>query len=415
MKKEKDEIGIKREVIKKVKIKVIGIGGGGGSIISELSQRLKRMSFLVADTDSRALKNLKKNVSSFQFGQALTKGLGTGMDIQLAKEAALKEKEKIKKILQGQDLVIFLATLGGGVGSGASQVFAKIARKLDIISYGIFTLPFVFEGERKKEIAFESLRELKKDLSALTVIPNERIFQIVEKNNPLKIVLSTLNKILAENLEGLIETIFLPGLINIDFADLKTVLKNDYPVKRGKLTYLNSFQIPLEKVSSLKEVKEAIPHPLYSYNIDGAKGVLFNIIAQRELDLSQVKEISEKIYQLTDPQAKIIFGVSLKKERQNFIKVVLLATGCRGEIVPKLAEKSHLPLTEKIKKTNLKKKIERKSKIEIPKPAKLEKEEKVRKNALEIQRETIQEEAGIIKEEEKWEEPTFFRRKISLP
>ncbi|GAI51462.1 unnamed protein product, partial [marine sediment metagenome] len=226
------------ETIKKTKIRVIGIGGGAGNIVSEIASKMKKASFVVANTDLQALRLASRKAQRFQFGKELTQGLGTGMSAELGEMAAQNEKEKIKKTLEGQDLCVIVACLGGGTASGATPIFAKISKNLGNLTLGIFTLPFKFEGEKKMEMARASLEKLKPKLNALSVIPNERIFQIIDKKTPIKIALSAINKSLAESLEGLIETIYQPGLINIDFADLKAILEG-----QGRLAYLNTVKV----------------------------------------------------------------------------------------------------------------------------------------------------------------------------
>ncbi|MBM3257837.1 MAG: hypothetical protein FJZ05_01280, partial [Candidatus Nealsonbacteria bacterium] len=174
----------KEEKIKKTKIRVIGIGGGGGNIVSEISSKIAKASFVVANTDTKSLKGSSRRVAKFQFGQNLTHGLGTGMNAELGKEAALSEKERIKKLLEDNDLCILVASLGGGTGSGAVSTFARLSKNLGNLTFGIFTLPFKFEGEKKMEIAINSLKEVKNHLNAIAVIPNEKVFQIINKNTP---------------------------------------------------------------------------------------------------------------------------------------------------------------------------------------------------------------------------------------
>ncbi len=324
------EVAVKEKFspLKKTKIKVIGIGGGGGNIVSELSQRVKKASFLAANTDLQALKQISNKVERFSFGQGFTRGLGTGMNPEIAETVSQNEKERIKKILEGQDLVIFIACLGGGTGSGATPVFTKISQSLGNLSYGIFTLPFEFEGERKMEIAKRALEILKPKLNAITIIPNERIFQIIEKTTPLKEAFSAINKNLAQSLEGLIETIYQPGLINIDFSDLRTILTES----RGRLAYLNTFSFPRAgkaKEGLVKEaVEKALASPLYPYGIKGAKGVLFNIVGEKELSLEEVGQISQTISEKINPEAKIIFGISPAGKYGDITKTTIFATGC---------------------------------------------------------------------------------------
>ena len=214
---------IAQNTVHKTKVRVIGIGGGGGTIVSEIISRMKKADFVVANTDAKALRLIKK-AKRFQFGVNVTKGLGTGMNVEIGEEAALEDKEKIEKLFDGQDVCIVVSSLGGGAGSGASPIFAKLSKNTKCLTYGIFTMPFEFEGSKKMEIAKESLDKIRPHLNAFSVIPNERIFKIIDKGTPLKDALSAINERLAKNLGGLIEMIYLPGLINIDFADLRTIL-----------------------------------------------------------------------------------------------------------------------------------------------------------------------------------------------
>ena len=333
--------------VKKTKIRVIGIGGGAGNIVSEIASRLKygsqprNSSFVVANTDLQALRATKRNTIRFQFGENFTRGLGAGMNVELAEEAAQTEKEKIKKLFLGQDLCILVASLGGGTGSGAGPVFAKIAKSMGIITLGVFTLPFKFEGERKLEIARDALLKLKPNLNAISILPNERIFQIIDKSTPLKEAFSSINKSLAESLQGLIEMIYLPGLINIDFADLRAILQG-----KGRLAFLNAVEV--EGANRLAEAtKSVLASPLYPYTIKGAKGVLFNIAGERGLSLSEVSQISKTISELVNPEAKIIFGISENKKYQDKIKVTLLAIGCSTKIFSEEAKKPKTSASKK--------------------------------------------------------------------
>ncbi len=441
--------------IKKTKVRVIGIGGGGCSIISEIASQIKKTSFVAANTDYQALKSISRNAIHFQFGQNITRGLGTGMNVEMGEAAAQNEKERIKKLLEGQDFCILVASLGGGTGSGAAPIFAKIARNLGLITLGIFTMPFKFEGEKKMEIAKESLQKIRPNLNGLAVLPNERIFQIIDKTTPLKDALSFINKNLAETLDGLIETIYLPGLINIDFADLKAILQG-----RGRFVYLNTASVS-EAKGGVEAIKKVINSPLYPYTIGGAKGVLFNIAGNKILSLSDISQVSQTISEKISPEAKVIFGICQNKKYRNTIKITLLASGCvakifsekikkteksfKNETVKKLLRKTknHLPdKSHKIaikKKTNarqekkikpkLKKaKVQLKVKTEtlpteiteakIPPPQMNERKNetevgtplKIRKNALQIKKEAEETEKELLAKEQFWETPPFLRR-----
>jgi len=446
------------EKIRKTKVRVIGIGGGGGNIVSEIASRMTKASFVVANTDTKALKISGRKVSRFQFGQNLTQGLGTGMNPELGEAAALQDKDKIKKLLEGQDLCILVACLGGGTGSGAAPVFVKTSKNLGNITYGIFTLPFKFEGEKKMEIARESLRKIKSHLNAFSIIPNERAFQIIDKATPLKQALSVVNKSLSESLEGLIETIYEPGLINIDFADLRTILEG-----RGKLAYLNTVEVQRKEGSTKELMTRVLNSPLYPYTIRGAKGVLFNIAGEKKISLAEVSQISKTISELANPQAKIIFGVAESKKYSDVIKTILLAVGCGGtkifsgeakekKVVAKPILKKRQPSkrrkrnkkpsqpapkkktlqrvqggesrrTIKIKVEAVKEPKEKESSgSEAPKEGifssislaaeKSSNEERVRKNALQIKRESEDAEREMLEKEKIWETPAFLRKKL---
>ncbi len=431
------------EGIKKTKIRVIGIGGGGGTIVSEIALKMPKATFVVANTDRQALKSCSRKITRFLFGQNLTHGLGTGMNAELGYEAAQGEKEKIKKLCQGQDLCILVVSLGGGAGSGAAPVFAKISKNLGNLTYGIFTLPFKFEGEKKMEIAKDSLKKVKNHLNAISIIPNERVFQIISKDTPLKQALSVINKNLAESLEGLIETIYEPGLINIDFADFKTILEG-----KGRLAYLNAVEIQRKGSSAKDLIQRVLSSPLYPYTIRGAKGVLFNIAGEKELSLSEVNLISKTISDLVSPEAKIIFGISQSKKYSDTIKTTLLANGCGMKFFPSKAKKKKVKKVKKKIKKKVRRKIEKKEesikpkkkksqklkpkkiKVELVKepeeklpveteveagPKKIEKpnlgEEKVRKNGLQIKKEAEEVEREMLEKEKFWETPAFLRRK----
>ena len=442
--------------VKKTKIRLVGIGGGAGSVVSELAQNVKKVDFVVANTDTKSLNVLTKKVKRFQFGNNITKGLGTGMHDELGEMAALDDKEKIKKIFEGQDLCIIVACLGGGTSSGASPIFAKISKSLGIPTYGIFTMPFDFEGERKREMANRALEKIKQNLNVFSIIPNERIFQVIDKNTPLKGALSAMNKKMAENLESLIEMIYLPGLINIDFADLRTVLHG-----RGRIAYLNTIEFG---VSNKEEaIQKLVSSPLYPYTTKGAKGILYNITGGKGLQLSDVSYISKVISESINPNAKIIFGINQNQKYRDRIKVTILATGCYAKIFPsktgvgKLVEakakkiqnikKLHKKMAKPRKKPAIKSNLIKKEKLTNKKvkpkaisqppakritirqvqPAAIQAsqslpatsdankiEVKVRRNGLQLKKIVEEEEREILEREKMWETPAILRKKTTI-
>jgi len=399
-------------VIKKTKIRVIGIGGGGGSVISELAKRIKKANFVVANTDLQALRRLPQNVYRFRFGQDLTHGLGTGMDPELGKLAAQKEKQRIKRILKNQDLCIFVVCLGGGTGSGAAPVFSEISNEFGGINLGIFTMPFRFEGERRTKIARDALEKLKNNLNGFLVIQNQRIFKIIDKKASLDQAFSALNKILTENLASFIELIYKPGLINIDFADFRTILEG-----KGERIYFNTAQAKGPNRTE-EVIKKVLNSPLFDFNITTAKRILFNISGPPDLKMKEIEQISDIFFNL-NRQSKIIFGVSPSTAKQKSeIKVALLVTGDRKKRKPKkkkiAPEPKKVPKPQKVSKPEVKikkVKIKKKKKPAKTKPfPKKKKKEKKRLSALEIKKAAQEEEERRWAEEDKWDVPAFLRR-----
>jgi len=421
-------------LIKQTKIRVIGVGGGGSSIVSELAKKVEKASFVAANTDAQALKKMPWNVNRFKFGQELTQGLGTGMDAELGRVAAENEKQKIKRILKNQDLCIFIVCLGGGTGSGAAPVFAEISHQLGSINLGIFTMPFKFEGERRSQIARESLEKLKPNLNGFLVIPNQKIFKIIDKKASLSESFSTLNKILAENLASFIELIYKPGLINIDFADFKTILEG-----KGERIYFNTTEAKGPNRAE-EVIKNVLNSPLFDFNVNTAKRILFNISAFPDLKMREVEQISEAFATL-NRQSKIIFGVSeASPSQKSDIKVILLVTGDPkkketpkpkkiSEPKEKIAESKKIKKIRfrsqgdrgsstksgKAKKTSSKglTKKSKKKKVEIKitlKKKTKKKREKRRLNALDVKKAAQEEEDKRWAEEEKWDVPAFLRR-----
>jgi len=382
---------------RRIKIKVIGIGGGGSSIVSEIARSVSNASFVIVDSDYRVMKKAGKGVKVIQLGQELTNGLGTGMDVNLGQKIAEKGKEKIIKMLKDQDLVILIGSLGGGFASGTLPVFAELTKELKSISLGIFTLPFRFEGEKKMRIAQESLEKIKENLSGQFIISNEKIFEIIDKKTPLKKALSSLNKSLILMLEDLIEVISKPGLINIDFADLKTVLGG-----RGRAIHFGSAiaQGPNRAEEIIKRVFE---NPLSVGDLGKCKKILFNIRGGKDLTLKEVEKISLGICGLYKT-AKIIFGISQDLKDNNKIKLTLIQIG-EGK-----KEKKSLPA--KIIETKKEKIQKRKQKLLVAtKPEKKEKKKKIsRKSGLELIKEKKKEEEEEWTDDSDWQVPTFIRR-----
>ena len=342
---QKTETGFSAENLFNARIKVVGIGGGGGSIVSEIGRSLEKATFVVADTDIRALKK-KSGIKYFWFGEEFTHGLGTGVNVDLARQAAVSAKEKISGIFKNQDIIIFIASLGGGLGSGATEIFAEAAKEFGGITLGIFTLPFKFEGKNKQRIAQNALKSLRQALNVSLVIPNEKIFKIIDANTPITDAFSYVNKSLIESLESLIDLIYNPGIINIDFADLRTILKGT-----GNAAFLNTAE-GSGKDRAEKICAKILENPLLQNSKFTAGKILFNIAGSENLSMFEVEKISSHISG-ANPKAKIIFGISKNSRLKNRIKTTILMTGGhtyaeKAEVLP---ENISRPLRNQLKKS----------------------------------------------------------------
>jgi cell division protein FtsZ len=401
----------------KPKIKVVGVGGGGSNIVAEIAKLVGRLDFVAANTDAQALRGIaRKNVKTFAFGEKLTQGLGCGMDAVLGETAAQQDKEKLVKLLEGQDLLVLVSSLGGGAGSGAAPVFLQTARELKCLTIGIFTMPFSFEGEKRQQLAFSALEKLKPLVNTYVLIPNDNIFRIIEKNTALHNALSALNKKLAESLQGFIEILSLPGFINIDFADIQSLLEG-----RDRLSYLASATSsgPDRAAIALEQVAG---NPLLDYSSKGAERVLLNIAGGKDLKMSEVAEVSRAISR-ESPKAKVIFGITLGNALEKKMSITLFALGVQKEEKKSSHTEPPKPkaiaVSRKQKKLPLKQKVLAQAKPLNPVPLAPARGEarptdvgrQPRRNALELHK-AIEEEIEELQEKEKaWDIPAFLRAK----
>ena len=405
----------------RTRIRVVGVGGGGGNIISEIASRVQRVDFVAANTDSQALGTTPRKVKTFSFGHEFTKGLGCGMDSMLGEQAATTEKERIKKIFDGQDISIIVASLGGGTGSGSTPVFAEVAREFKNLTLGIFTMPFPFEGEKRKQLAEQALEKLKGSLNAYVVIPNKSIFRIVTEETPLGEAFSAVNRRLTDTIEGLIDMISVPGLINIDFADVKATLDG-----RGKLAYINSATAS-GSAKVQQALQEVLSSPISDYGAEGVERMLFNITGEKALKMYEVARVSKAISDY-NPKARIVFGISCTPKFKDKIRITLFAVGCKDDRM----EKTEVSPREFSKKNDTKssgsgngkkepakgraKKLKRKKAKTSSPPPFLQREPKpepkrVRRNAMDVKKAVEQEMQDLQEKEKRWDIPTFLRNK----
>jgi len=389
--------------LKNPKIKVIGIGGGGGSIVGEIAKIFSSKKlpshgapeFIVANVDYKALRVAPHQTKKFYFGQDITYGLGCGMNPDLGEQAAMQIKEKIKKELSKADLCIFISSLGGGTGSGATPVFVNIAQDLNLINIGILTLPFKFEGGRRMGIARDAVEKIRPGLNAVSIIPNQKIFEIIDAKTSLKDALSSMNKILAQNLEGLIDLVYSTGTINLDFADLRSILK-----EKNRSAFLGS-AVAGGQNRAVKAVGELIKNPLINYKFEEAGRFMFNIAGSKDMKMKEVEEVCKTIYQF-NPKAQIIFGITQRPEMKSKIRITLLAVEGEG-MRPAIKKSINVPKKKRGKKT--------KKQGVLRAVTQTTEKARVRRNAVDLHQIAKESEEELLEEEKKWDIPAFLRKK----
>lgn len=304
-------------------IKVIGIGGGGNNAINRMIEAgLRGVEFIAVNTDAQAL-YLSRADTKIQIGEKLTKGLGAGADPEIGMKAAEENEEEIMKALQGADMVFVTAGMGGGTGTGGAPIVAKIARQLGSLTVGVVTKPFSFEGRKRTLQAERGIQSLKEEVDSLITIPNDRLLQVIEKNTPFNDAFRIADDILRQGVQGISDLIAVPGVINCDFADVQTVMKNTGSALMG-----------IGKAKGDNRASEAarlaISSPLLETSIEGAKGVLFNISGGTDLTLFEINEAAEIIHQSADMEANIIFGANIDESLNDEVRVTVIATGFNG-------------------------------------------------------------------------------------
>lgn len=301
-------------------IKVIGVGGGGSNAIDSMIEEgsMDGVEFISINTDAQALLHNKAQIK-VQIGDDLTRGLGSGGNPGIGQKAAEESTDKLKDELQGADLVFITAGMGGGTGTGASPIVARVARECGALTVAVVTKPFLFEGSKRMNSAKAGIDALKEYVDTLIVVPNQRILQIIDNKTSMLEALKKIDSVLHQGVRGIAELITDPGLINVDFADVKTIMSN-----AG--TALMGIGVATGDARAIHAVKEAITSPLLDSSIDGAKGVLINISGGPDLTMLEVDEAANMVSQAVDPEADIIFGATINPNLQNYVKVTLIAT-----------------------------------------------------------------------------------------
>jgi len=309
------------------RIKVIGVGGAGGNALMRMiSSRIQGVEFVAANSDFQDLHKSGAPVK-LQIGKNLSRGLGAGMNPEIGRQAAADAKEEITEALKGADMVFITAGMGGGTGTGASPVIAEIARDLGALTVAIVTKPFLFEGAQRSRIAEGGWNLLRDKVDSIITIPNDRLLSIIDRKTPILEAFAVVDDVLRQGVQGISDLITIPGIINVDFADVKAVMQNSGSALMG-----------IGRASgedrAISAAKMAINSPLLEVAIDGARGVLFNVSGGSDLSMSEINEAAKIITENIDPNAKVIFGaVEDDKLKKGEIKITVIATGFNGDAI----------------------------------------------------------------------------------
>ncbi len=305
------------------KIKVIGVGGSGGSAINRMiKSKIKGVEFIAANTDVQALHNSQAS-KKIQLGKTITRGLGAGMNPDVGKQSAEESQNEIREALNGADMVFITCGLGGGTGSGASPVIADIARDCGALSVAVVTRPFSFEGVQRKNISESAFDALSSQVDTIIAIPNDRVLTITDKKTTLVDAFEAVDDVLRQGVQSISEVITVPGLVNVDFADVKSIMSNTGSALMGIGTATGENRV-------VSAAKQAISSPLLELSIDGAKGILFTITGGPDLAMHEFDEAAKVITSNADNDAKVIFGTVIDENLEDEVKVCVIATGFDG-------------------------------------------------------------------------------------
>jgi cell division protein FtsZ len=309
-------------------IKVIGVGGGGSNAVNRMIRaEMMGVEFISVNTDAQAL--LQSDAPhKIRIGDKLTRGLGAGADPGVGQRAAEEDSEKIYEALKDADMIFITAGMGGGTGSGAAPVIAEIAKDLGSLTVGVVTKPFSFEGMRRKLVAEQYTEALKDKVDTLITIPNDRLREVVDKKTSIIDAFRVVDDVLRQGVQGISDLITVPGLINLDFADVKTIMRDAGSSMMG-------IGMGTGETRAVDAAKNAVMSPLLEVNITGARGILFNVTGGSDLGLFEVNEAAEVIKEAADPEANIIFGTVIDDRMRDEVKVTVIATGFDGTRKPK--------------------------------------------------------------------------------
>ncbi len=307
------------------RIKVIGVGGGGSNAVNRMiASDIEGIEFWTMNTDAQALSH-SESTRRIQLGQKLTRGLGAGGNPAIGQKAAEESREEIAHALEGADLVFITAGMGGGTGTGAARIVAEVAKEMGALTVGVVTRPFTFEGRRRTNQAEEGISGLQSQVDTLIIIPNDKLLQAINEQTPVQEAFRIADDVLRSGVQGISDIITIPGLINVDFADVRTVMADAGSALMG-------IGEGSGKSRAREAAMQAIHSPLLESSIEGARGVVLNITGGSDMTLSEVNTAAETIYEVVDPNANIIFGAVIDDKMQGEMRITVIATGFTGEI-----------------------------------------------------------------------------------
>lgn len=318
--KKRNTMEVTPDITPVAQIKVIGVGGGGGNALNRMVKaNVRGIEFIAVNTDAQALYHSEAQ-TKINIGKATTKGLGAGSSPDVGKQAAEESSTEIQSHIEGADMVFITAGMGGGTGTGAAPVIAEIAKSMGILTVAVVTKPFSFEGFKRKTQAEEGLEQLKNKVDTMIVIPNDKILSIIDRKTPLTDAFTVVDDVLRQGVQGIADLITIHGMINVDFADVKTVMQNAGSALMG-IGYGSG------ENRAMEAAKAAIESPLLEMSINGAKGILLNITGGNDLSMFEVDEAARIVTEAADPEANVIFGTVVNDNYTGEVKVTVIATG----------------------------------------------------------------------------------------
>jgi len=384
---------VKPDIETFAKIKVVGVGGGGTQAINRMiNSKLKGVEFLCVNTDAQAL-HFSEAPTKLHIGKDITRGLGAGSDPEIGKKSGEENKDEITEVLAGSDMVFITYGLGGGTGTGAGPIVAEAAKNAGALTVAVVTKPFAFEGQKRKIVAETGLADLREKVDTLITIPNDRVLQIIDKKTSMLDAFKIVDDVLRQGVQGIADLITMHGMVNVDFADVKTIMAEAGSALMG-------IGIASGDNRATDAAKAAIDSPLLDLSIDGAQGVLFNVTGGYDLGMHEIDEAAKVITDATDPEANIIFGAVIDESMQGELKITVIATGFDGKHGKKDQTVTDLHIQETFEEHPLKK--DETLRRDDDRPTK----------RISLDSEKEKEEINNFSQEDEFDVPAFIRRKL---